>query len=162
MDVIEKEIEKARQANCFLGALVLALTLPSVCSYHEYKDKRVVPEERKRYPNWYNRYVHEFTSILDGRECYALRCALLHNGNDLLLNQKILNKDLEKYGDNEYHLHIPYSGDDYVLNYTVGENKIERRFVQRRLFCKYLRDMKNLKKIIQILNIHLNTDKDDK
>lgn len=55
MDVIEKEIEKARQANCFLGALVLALTLPSVCSYHEYKDKRVVPEERKRYPNWYNR-----------------------------------------------------------------------------------------------------------
>ena len=91
MDVIEKEIEKARQANCFLGALVLALTLPSVCSYHEYKDKRVVPEERKRYPNWYNRYVHEFTSILDGRECYALRCALLHNGNDLLLNQKILN-----------------------------------------------------------------------
>lgn len=77
MDVIEKEIEKARQANCFLGALVLALTLPSVCSYHEYKDKRVVPEERKRYPNWYNRYVHEFTSILDGRECYALRCAFV-------------------------------------------------------------------------------------
>lgn len=146
----------------FLGALVLALTLPSVCSYHEYKDKRVVPEERKRYPNWYNRYVHEFTSILDGRECYALRCALLHNGNDLLLNQKILNKDLEKYGDNEYHLHIPYSGDDYVLNYTVGKIKLKDRFVQRRLFCKYLRDMKNLKKIIQILNIHLNTDKDDK
>ena len=72
MDVIEKEIEKARQANCFLGALVLALTLPSVCSYHEYKDKRVGPEERKRYPNWYNRYVHEFTSILDGRECMLL------------------------------------------------------------------------------------------
>lgn len=146
MDVIEKEIEKARQANCFLGALVLALTLPSVCSYHEYKDKRVVPEERKRYPNWYNRYVYEFTSILDGRECYALRCALLHNGNDLLLNQKILNKDLEKYGDNEYHLHIPYSGDDYVLNYTVGENKIERPFCAAALILQILKGYEEFKK----------------
>ena len=131
MDVIEKEIEKARQANCFLGALVLALTLPSVCSYHEYKDNRV---------------VHEFTSILDGRECYALRCALLHNGNDLLLNQKILNKDLEKYGDNEYHLHIPYSGYDYVLNYTVGENKIERPFCAAALILQILKGYEEFKK----------------
>ena len=37
MDLIEEEIEKARNANSFLGALVLSLTLPSVCSYYEYK-----------------------------------------------------------------------------------------------------------------------------
>ena len=86
--------------------------------------------------------------ILDGRECYALRRALLHNGNDILLNQKILNKDLEKYGDNEYHLHIPYSGDDYVLNYTVGENKIERPFCAAVLILQILKGYEELKKRI--------------
>ena len=52
----------------FLGALVLALTLPSVCSYHEYKDKRVVPEERKRYSKkaypWDNACIESFHSLI--------------------------------------------------------------------------------------------------
>lgn len=48
MGLIEEEIEKARNANSFLGALALSLTLPGVCSYYEYKDKQVVPEESKR------------------------------------------------------------------------------------------------------------------
>ena len=77
------------------------------------------------------------------------------------MNQKILNKDLEKYGDNEYHLHIPYAGDDYVLNYTVGENKIERPFCAVALIVHILTGYEELEKIILILNIHLNTEKAD-
>lgn len=70
---------------------------------------------------------------------------MLHNGNDLLLNQKILNKDLEKYGDNEYHLHIPYADDDYVLNYTVVENKIERPFCAAALIVHILTSYEEFK-----------------
>ena len=105
MDIIEQEIEKAKESEAFLAELALALTIPSVCSRFLFSTKKT---ESVRYPEWYNKYV-EFPG-LDGNECYALRCALLHNGDDELEKQSILKNDAT-YQENRYKLHIPYSGD---------------------------------------------------
>lgn len=70
------------------AALVMALTLPDIC------DKAVTPDESsgRRYRTWFDHYVgpsyrrrvgvaQEEVTFLSGRDCYALRCALLHEGS---------------------------------------------------------------------------------
>ncbi|WP_461811989.1 hypothetical protein [Faecalimonas sp.] len=126
MDMIESEIEKARNANCFLSALALALTIPSVCSFHQYGKEN----ESIRYPKWYNEYVVGYEKILDGKECYALRCALLHNGDDRLTKQSVLKKNREIYLKNKYHLFVPYVGDRFTFSYEEEEEKNKNLFVQ--------------------------------
>ena len=43
-------------------------------------------------------------------------------------------------------MHIPYAGDDYALNYTVGENKIERPFCAAALILQILKEYEEFKK----------------
>lgn len=76
------------------AALALALTLPDIAGDYQYPGK----SSSKRYIDWFDYYVkpkhyvpslghkdnHEF---LSGEDCYALRCSLLHNGTDSIINQ---------------------------------------------------------------------------
>ncbi|WP_413754781.1 hypothetical protein [Streptomyces sp. MMBL 11-3] len=70
------------------AALVMALTLPDICA------KIVSPTERSgaRYAAWFDEHVKpkytrpsgrggEERVFLSGGDCYALRCALLHEGS---------------------------------------------------------------------------------
>ncbi len=77
------------------GALFMALTLPDICGKIEYPSK----SSFQRYKDWFERYlephytrpvgaaaiVHKF---LSGSDCYAIRCALLHEGTDEIGEQK--------------------------------------------------------------------------
>ncbi|RKY78195.1 hypothetical protein DRQ00_05700 [candidate division KSB1 bacterium] len=81
------------------GALIIALILPDICGKIEFPDKST----NKRYPEWYDKYVshkYEFgdcyqkanTIFMTGNDCYALRCALLHEGHLDLRTQKASEK----------------------------------------------------------------------
>ncbi|KJJ69480.1 hypothetical protein [Clostridium sp. FS41] len=86
-------IKKAIECECYLPALSLALTLPDICGQIEYPD--FVNDEGDRqgarqYKTWYDNHVRPLYYInhedapafqFDGALCYALRCALLHEGN---------------------------------------------------------------------------------
>ena len=77
------------------GALIIALILPDICGKIEFPKKPT----KERYPKWYDKYVrhkYEFgdcyqennTIFMTGKDCYALRCALLHEGHQDLRTQK--------------------------------------------------------------------------
>ena len=84
------------------GALIIALILPDICGKIEFPTKPT----NQRYPEWYDKYViHKYelgdcyredgTVFMSGNDCYALRCALLHEGHQDLRTQKA-NKKLQK------------------------------------------------------------------
>lgn len=81
------------------GALIIALILPDICGKIEFPEKST----NKRYPEWFDKYVinkYEFgdcyqegnTIFMSGNDCYALRCALLHEGHQDLRAQKASEK----------------------------------------------------------------------
>ncbi|WP_395659779.1 hypothetical protein [Nocardioides sp.] len=90
-------IRAARQAvqqGNWYAALSLALTLPDICGKLENPSHR----SRQRYVTWCDAYlVPKYTHLigsdrephvfLHGDDCYALRCAVLHEGADDILEQ---------------------------------------------------------------------------
>lgn len=113
MDMIENEIKKATDSQCFLAALTLALTIPSVCCTHKSWGGSKIKKENERYCKWCEEYIDEINinntsekHKLTAKEYYALRCALLHNGDDNLKSQPVLRNisDTENYS-----LHVPYT-----------------------------------------------------
>lgn len=89
----------------FLKQLLLALTIPSFCSkyiFTKQESKKYDEAESKRYVQWCDEYID--CCVFNSKEIYALRCSLLHHGDDDLENQRIL-KECE---DNLYDLIIPF------------------------------------------------------
>ena len=114
-----KKINEVREAikyglyNC---ALALALTLPDNCASTEYTDKS---NKKEHYVNWFDKYAKPlFTSVatvlpsneqkevilLNGEECWNLRCAVLHAGNFRLKNNQIISLHVHT-GNTEIHSH---------------------------------------------------------
>ncbi len=95
MDQFINAVEAGLQTRNWYAALVVALALPDISGWVE--DPTLGP--RERFCNWFDRYVgkryessgskllppHNF---LSGDDCYALRCALLHEGRDDIAHQK--------------------------------------------------------------------------
>ena len=95
MENLIKALESTLESNNWYGALFIALSIPDICGRLE------TPEEsiRTRYERWFERYMlskyskpigpeqtpHTFLSSSD---CYALRCALLHEGRDVIKDQR--------------------------------------------------------------------------
>ena len=79
-DLVSSTRSAISQKNWY-AALTLALTLPDICGYIEDPTK----SSGARYSDWFTSYVasryssggHQF---LSGGDCYALRCAFLHQG----------------------------------------------------------------------------------
>ncbi|GAA0452336.1 hypothetical protein [Streptomyces olivaceiscleroticus] len=87
-------LERAVREQNWPAALVMALTLPDICA------KTVAPTDRsqKRYVAWYDAHLKQkYTRpvgpgggkrvFLSGKDCYALRCALLHEGSSDISTQ---------------------------------------------------------------------------
>lgn len=82
---IIEEINKALDNECFLIALMSALTLPDICGAIEYPDV----SEGTRYKKWYSEYIGRYET--DNKDdslpypsadiIYDLRCSMVHNGN---------------------------------------------------------------------------------
>ncbi|MET7608965.1 hypothetical protein [Streptomyces avermitilis] len=94
MEAFFDGLDQAIRDRNWHAALVMALTLPDICA------KTVTPTGRskQRYVAWFNDHVkakytntvgaaREETVFLSGEDCYALRCALLHEGSADITSQ---------------------------------------------------------------------------
>lgn len=93
MERFVQSIENSVKTENWYAALVMALAIPDICGWLE------TPKiaSQKRYEAWFETYLlpkykspfhgPEFT-FLSGSDCYALRCALLHEGTDEVLRQR--------------------------------------------------------------------------
>lgn len=101
MDHLTQAVESALQQENWYAALSLSLTLPDICSKIDEPDAHT----SKRFPRWVNKYFSpKYTRLmpdyspergsfreehvfLSGKDFYALRCAVLHEGSDSIVNQ---------------------------------------------------------------------------
>lgn len=96
MKQLKEDVRQAIKQGNWYSALASALTLPDICGWLEYPNKGV----GDRYTLWYDTCIKEEYSgkyndtdkveviLLSGNDCYALRCAYLHNGQDDITKQK--------------------------------------------------------------------------
>jgi hypothetical protein len=89
LDAIEHSIESKN----WYAAVALALTIPDICGWLEDPGK----SSKQRYMEWFNNYLlpkykndsrGPNFAFLTGGDCYALRCAFLHEGGDDISRQK--------------------------------------------------------------------------
>jgi len=86
MKNIVKGLEESIEANNWYGALFISLTIPDICSKIESPNENT----NVRYPRWFEQYRHSsYEKHLSGRDCYALRCTLLHEGSQTIETQRI-------------------------------------------------------------------------
>ena len=88
---IIKEVKLALDNECYIVALMGALTLPDICGKSAYPNLEV----GERYKNWCDKYVYPKTqptdedapifdcgiTYLSGKIIYSLRCNMLHQGS---------------------------------------------------------------------------------
>ncbi len=85
MENFIKSLHKAIKNCNWYAALFIAISLPDICGKIEYPRK----ESSVRYADWFDKYLKSYKGFLSGKDCYALRCALLHEGSADITNQKI-------------------------------------------------------------------------
>ncbi|AVZ31334.1 hypothetical protein [Nodularia spumigena] len=90
MKQLKEAVRQAIAQGNWYAALATALTLPDICGWLEDPGMRV----GDRYKLWYDTYIKEEYSgkyndsdkaeviFISGEDCYALRCAYLHSGQD--------------------------------------------------------------------------------
>lgn len=88
MKEILDSIEKSLKEKNWYGALFVTLTLPDICAALESPDNMT---NQKLYTEWFDKNMSEYMSM-SGIECYAMRCALLHQGKDNINDQPISSK----------------------------------------------------------------------
>lgn len=90
---ILKSIEISLENGAEYSALVTTLVLPDICGKIEFPKQN----SSDRYIGWFNRYLfkkynqrgyNNGIDFLVANNCYALRCSLLHEGCDILNNQR--------------------------------------------------------------------------
>ncbi len=95
MERFTQAIDKSIETGNWYSALTLALTIPDICGRLSYPE--LARKSQKRYEKWFDEYVlHHYKSpfhgegftFMSGGDCYALRCALLHEGRDDITSQK--------------------------------------------------------------------------
>lgn len=88
-------IETAIKTKNWYAAICVALSIPDICGYLE----EPTQGSKLRYEKWYERYMlSKYSSFigadrtphtfLSPGDCYALRCALLHEGTDVIMEQR--------------------------------------------------------------------------
>jgi hypothetical protein len=122
-------VRQSVQAKNFYGALSGALTLPDIAAKLDGRSGG----SKARYISWYNDFVlMKYTVVIDGRnhvflsgnDCYALRCAFLHEGEFDITGQSARDI-LEKFN-----FVVPFS------NFIYHKNQFDRTlFLQVDLFC---------------------------
>ena len=90
MELFIDSIKLSLRTSNWHAALLSSLCLPDICGFLNSGER----ESKKRYVAWFNKYLGEehapspeFT-FLSGSDCYALRCALLHQGQENIDDQR--------------------------------------------------------------------------
>ena len=142
------DVEKALEAEAYLAALSLVLTIPDVCGkaafpnrgskyrYIKWFDDEIGYTEKKDYSHLTEEKseIYRRLPFLNGEAVYQLRCAVLHQGNPGVDDNEIQNSDnkigrfiieyekpkaLDFYSDTAKYNHI--SGEK---SYTVNLNNL--------------------------------------
>lgn len=90
------DINKCLDNDCYMAALITALTIPDICGKAAYPEDKT----KKRYTKWFDENIglYEKGPKVDGRMempylsgeiVYSLRCCLLHQGNPNIENERI-------------------------------------------------------------------------
>ncbi|OAI06564.1 hypothetical protein [Methylomonas methanica] len=90
MNEFIEAIDRSVAVGNWYGALFVALSLPDICGKI---DNPAENGSQRRYAAWFDRYIRpKYTHqaglnsreevFLSGNDCYALRCAYLHEGSD--------------------------------------------------------------------------------
>ena len=130
LELYIKDIKGSLNNNLYFSALALALTLPDICGQMMYPDLY----SKARYKKWYDEYIGQYEEsphdkdsevkmpYLSGEACYALRCAILHEGRN-----NIEDRNLETITLDEFTLLLEEKNkmDSYCDGASVGgfENK---------------------------------------
>lgn len=92
-----EDVNKALDAEAYMAALSLVLTLPDICAKAEYGDSL---KNKERYIKWFDEYIGQYEKApvkegeiempyLSGEVIYQLRCSVLHQGNPNIDSDKI-------------------------------------------------------------------------
>ena len=95
MNHLLQAIDKALKAENHYAALAMSLALPDICGW--VKDPSTT--SKARYVAWFEKYLQKTYTrpasiyqpehiFLKGSDCYALRCAYLHEGRDDIADQR--------------------------------------------------------------------------
>lgn len=96
MEQLTSAITQALENENWYAALSLSLTAPDICARLESDDQRT---DGSRYAEWFQKNLAHLYRIqvgvenkeiafLTGNDCYALRCALLHEGTADITSQR--------------------------------------------------------------------------
>ncbi|MDP2816041.1 MAG: hypothetical protein Q8O19_05120 [Rectinemataceae bacterium] len=96
MERFTSAIRKSLESQNWYAALYMSITLPDICARLESDDGKTNGD---RYIRWFDKYLadnyrHEVGSdrqlhvFLSGADCYALRCAILHEGSTDITTQR--------------------------------------------------------------------------
>ena len=89
LDIIISDIEKALDAEAYLSALALMMTIPDICAKAEYGDTL---KNHERYIKWFEENIGQYNRTVtregetempyfSGEVAYQLRCSVLHEGH---------------------------------------------------------------------------------
>lgn len=95
MNHLLNAIEKALEADNHYAALAMSLSLPDICGWMQDPSST----SKARYVAWFEKYLQQTYTLpasadrpehifLNGSDCYALRCAYLHEGRDNITDQR--------------------------------------------------------------------------
>lgn len=95
MDDLIYALESSIVNKNWYGSLFIALSIPDICGYLE----SPTVTSQIRYERWFEKYLsqkysshigpnRELHIFLSPSDCYALRCALLHEGRDEITGQR--------------------------------------------------------------------------
>lgn len=123
MERFTQAINKSIESENWYAALILALTIPDICG--RLSNPELAKESKKRYVKWFDEYVlHHYErpshgegfTFMSGGDCYALRCALLHEGRDDVTSQKARREVLSRIMFSTAKCHRIKVNDILVLN----------------------------------------------
>jgi hypothetical protein len=126
--------KKAMLDKNWYAALTLALSMPDMCGRLENPEKK----SQDRFESWFNKYAldsfqfklgDEIYAFLNASDCYALRCAYLHQGEFGIEDQrarKALDLIMFRAPSEDDFLHM--ASNDSILNLKVD------------MFCKTICD----------------------
>nr|MBV6631350.1 hypothetical protein [Oceanococcus sp. HetDA_MAG_MS8] len=136
-----QELIAAIDSNIATGnwysALFVALSLPDVCGKIEYPERH---GSQRNYADWFNRFVADrYTHrvgagarevvFLSGNDCYALRCAYLHEGSDDVTRQRA-REAVDKF-------HFIVAPHGCTIHCNMMDTKLQ---LQVDIFCRDIRD----------------------
>jgi len=132
MKRFQTSIFRALENEAWHSALALALCIPDICIGLEGK------RGKHAYINWFETYMPEKyhsaeVDRLSGENCYALRCAYLHDGKERIDGESARDKVID-----EIQIVADTNEKDRTQNHLIHSN----RFLQVELHC-FCKDISN-------------------